>query len=71
VREDVGQPSEGDDVDNRVPVPAILAVILGAVAMGWILSKVRPGLPFTRRLLYMAIGGLVAGGLIYRVVLNQ
>jgi hypothetical protein len=58
-------------VDSRVPVPAILAVILGAVATGWVLNRARPGLPFTRRLLYIAIGGLVAGGMVYRVVLNQ
>ncbi len=58
-------------MDNRVPVPALLAVLAGAFFVGWVLRKVRPALPFTHRMLYVGAGGLVLGGLIYKTVLNQ
>jgi predicted protein tyrosine phosphatase len=58
-------------VDSRVPVPAIIAVIAGAAAVAWLLRRFSPGMRPSRRLLWVAIGGLVAGGFLYKAVLNQ
>ena len=58
-------------MDSRVEVPAIIAVIAGAAAVAWLLRKVSPGMRPSRRLLWIAIGGLIAGGFLYKAVLNQ
>jgi hypothetical protein len=56
---------------NELPVPAILATILGAVMVAWLLRRARPAMPPLRRLMYIVGGGILVGGFLYGMILTR
>jgi hypothetical protein len=49
----------------------LLAVVLGGALVAWLLRRLSPGLPFTRRVLYIVGGGILIGGFFYGAVMNR
>ena len=52
-------------------VPILLMVVLGGVLVAWLLRRFLPGMPFTRRMVYIVGGGILIGGVFYSAVMNR
>jgi hypothetical protein len=56
---------------SQVAVPTILLAIVGGAAVAWLIRRLRPAMPLTRRVLYITVGGVLIGGFLSGTLLNR
>jgi hypothetical protein len=56
---------------TEAQVPILLAVVIAGALVAWVLRRVRPGLPFFTRVLYVVGGGILIGGALYGMIVSR
>lgn len=52
-------------------VPVVITMVLAGAAVSWVQKRFRPGLPLGRRLMVVAVGAVVGGGMIYGAIFSR
>jgi hypothetical protein len=56
---------------NEAALPILALMVVGGVLVAWVLRRVAPKMPVTRRVLWIVGGGMVLAGVIYAVVFGR
>jgi hypothetical protein len=54
--------------ESQSQLPMLLMMAGGAAAVWWVLKRFASKMPLTRRLMVIAIGGVVLGGILYGLI---